>query len=127
VVFQLQALVHHIEALPSLPGAGVRSPQHRLALGTLSELQLADVAALTRVDETGHRSDFDARLDHLSQQLPALSDSLSLSYLSHATVSRHLHTDSRGERDSPAGVRPASAAGAPATGASDDPLDPGEA
>jgi uncharacterized alpha-E superfamily protein len=97
VVFQLQALLSHIQALPPGEGAGVRSPQQRLALAALSELQLTDVEALVEPGPQGRRAALDATLERLAQQVAALSDSLSSSYLNHAAVSRHLRGGSRGD------------------------------
>lgn len=92
VIFQVRALAEHIGALPPLPGAGVRSPQHRLALAARSELELADVEALCALKD-GARPELDSLSRHLGSLLPALSESLSNSYLNHATVSRHLRQD----------------------------------
>lgn len=90
VIYQLGALCDHLRALPLLPGTGPRSPQLRLALSILNELELTDVEALCVPDEQGVRSTLNVLLDELSRRLPALSDSLSDSYLNHATLSRHL-------------------------------------
>jgi uncharacterized alpha-E superfamily protein len=90
VMYQLAALCEHLRALPLLPGSGPRSPQLRLALTILNELELADVEALCEVAQDGTRPALIALLDRLERELPALSDSLSDSYLNHATLSRHL-------------------------------------
>jgi uncharacterized circularly permuted ATP-grasp superfamily protein/uncharacterized alpha-E superfamily protein len=90
VMYQIGALADHLRALPLLPGTGPRSPQLRLALTILNELELADVESLCAVDQDGTRPALIALLDKLEGQLPALSDSLSDSYLNHATLSRHL-------------------------------------
>jgi uncharacterized circularly permuted ATP-grasp superfamily protein/uncharacterized alpha-E superfamily protein len=90
VVFQLRAMVDHIEALPNPSGAGLRSPQMRIALSILAELQLAQVEVLSLADDTGRRALLDELLGRLAQQIPSLSESLSSGYLSHAVVSRHL-------------------------------------
>jgi uncharacterized circularly permuted ATP-grasp superfamily protein/uncharacterized alpha-E superfamily protein len=95
VIFQLRALVDHLEALPAPAGAGLRSAQARVAIAVLAELQLADALALTEVNAEGTRPALAALLARLAQQLPALSDSLSSSYLNHAVVSRHLGVDGR--------------------------------
>jgi uncharacterized alpha-E superfamily protein len=93
VIYQVRALVDHIRPLPLLPGAGARSPQLRLAVAALNELELAEVERLCLPSESGDRPLLEALLRKLGTQLPALSDSLSDSYLSHATVSRHLLHD----------------------------------
>jgi uncharacterized circularly permuted ATP-grasp superfamily protein/uncharacterized alpha-E superfamily protein len=98
VVYQVRALVEHVRALPALPGAGVKSPQLRLALDAQTQLELAEIEKLCVVDEHGARPALDALLRKLGRVLPALSDSLSDSYLNHATVPRHLRQDEPGPR-----------------------------
>src|SRR6185436_20749281 len=89
VLFQARALVEHLAALPASPSAGPRSPQQRIATAILAELQLADAEALAASAAEGDRPALKALLTRLGEQLPALSDSLSSSYLSHAAVSRN--------------------------------------
>jgi uncharacterized alpha-E superfamily protein len=90
VIYQVRALADHIRALPTLPGSGPRSPQLRLVVAALSELELADVERLCTADASGARPALDLLLRKLGTLLPKLSDSLSDSYLNHATQSRHL-------------------------------------
>jgi uncharacterized alpha-E superfamily protein len=90
VIFQLRALVEHLAALPNPTPSGARTPQQRIAIAALAELQLADADALAVADAAGRRPTLTALLKRLDAQLPALSDSLSSSYLSHAAVSRNL-------------------------------------
>jgi hypothetical protein len=68
----------------------VRSSEHRIALGARSELELCDVEQVCVPDATLRRPKLEALLRKLGTQLPALSDSLSESYLAHARLSRHL-------------------------------------
>ncbi len=89
-IFQLAAMVSHIEALPNPAGPGLRSPQMRIALSILAELQLVEVESLVEADAAGTRTLLRDLLDRLALQVPALSESLSSGYLSHAIVSRHL-------------------------------------
>jgi uncharacterized alpha-E superfamily protein len=98
VVYQVRALVDHVRALPALPGAGVKSPQLRLALEAQTLLELAEIEKLCLVDDKGARPALDLLLRKLGTVLPALSDSLSDSYLNHATVPRHLRQDEAGPR-----------------------------
>jgi hypothetical protein len=51
-----------------------------------------------RPDAKGDRPDLEAMLIDLGTRIPALSDSLSDRYLTHATVSRHLSLDRKGTR-----------------------------
>jgi uncharacterized alpha-E superfamily protein len=92
VIFQLEALNRHIEALPR-PEGGLRTTQERIALGVLTDLKLADIERLCTTDERGARPRLSGLLVDLATRIPALSDSLSDRYLNHATVSRHLRLD----------------------------------
>jgi uncharacterized alpha-E superfamily protein len=93
VLYQARALVDHVRALPPVPGAQVRTPQLRLALAAQQELELAEIEQLCQLEADGARPALDAMLRRLGTVLPALSDSLSDSYLNHATVPRHLQRD----------------------------------
>jgi len=103
VIFQLRALTRHLEALPA-PATGFRSPQQRIAQSALAELDLADVEKLALV-EGGRRAALIELLAKLGRQVPALSDSLSSSFLSHAVVSRNLSGEEAG-RHAPSRPRP---------------------
>jgi uncharacterized circularly permuted ATP-grasp superfamily protein/uncharacterized alpha-E superfamily protein len=98
VLFQVRALVEHVRTLPPLPGAGVHSPQLRLALAVQNELELAEIERLCIAGDDGTRPELEALLRKLGTLLPALSDSLSASYLNHASVSRHLSREESGAR-----------------------------
>jgi uncharacterized alpha-E superfamily protein len=89
VLYQVRALADHVRGLPALSGA-LRSPQLRMVLQAQNELELADLDALCQLDETGARPSLDALLRRLGTVLPELSDSLSNTYLNHATTARHL-------------------------------------
>jgi uncharacterized alpha-E superfamily protein len=90
VIYQLSALIEHLRALPRLPDSPPRSPELRLALLTSHELELCDVHTLCETLEDGSRPGLFNLLTNLGNGLPALSDALSATYLSHATISRHL-------------------------------------
>jgi uncharacterized alpha-E superfamily protein len=89
VIFQINSLVDHIAGLPRDPTVAVRTPEQRVALELRAELQLADIEALAAPVD-GTRPRLGALLERSTEALPALSDSLSASYLSHATLSRQL-------------------------------------
>lgn len=91
VIFQLKTLAEHIAALPPLPTQGVRSSQQRLILSATSQIELSDITELCRISATtACRQDLEDLLQKLSKLLPALSDSLTETYLYHANVARHL-------------------------------------
>jgi uncharacterized alpha-E superfamily protein len=90
VIFQVNTLVEHLAGLPRDANAAVRTNEQRLALELRAELQLADVEALSPANGDGVRADLATRLERWGKALPALSESLAASYLSHATQSRQL-------------------------------------
>jgi uncharacterized alpha-E superfamily protein len=92
IMFQLRALVGHLEALPAAAGSGVQSPQLRVAVGALAELQLAEVERLAAVGPDGKRGALATLLTRMGEHLPRLSDAISSGYLTHAMVSRHLRS-----------------------------------
>jgi uncharacterized circularly permuted ATP-grasp superfamily protein/uncharacterized alpha-E superfamily protein len=90
VIFQIVTMVDHLAGLPRDSQAAARTPEQRLALELRADLQLVDVDQLAVVSASGARPALIARLDRWSKAVPALSDALAASYLSHATQSRHL-------------------------------------
>lgn len=92
VIYQLEAILQHIEALPELPDA-MRSPQELIALSVLTQLKLTDIERTCQLDDRKDRPALDELLLELGQRIPELSESLSARYLSHATVLRQLTID----------------------------------
>jgi uncharacterized circularly permuted ATP-grasp superfamily protein/uncharacterized alpha-E superfamily protein len=92
VIYQMEAILKHIEALPASLD-GMRSPQELTALSVLTQLKLTDVERVCAPDAEGERPELDTLLLDLATRIPALSESLSDRYLSHATVLRHLTLD----------------------------------
>jgi uncharacterized circularly permuted ATP-grasp superfamily protein/uncharacterized alpha-E superfamily protein len=97
ILYQMDEFTRHVEALPGA-GTGLRSHEQRIALSVLTDLKLADIEHVCRPDAKGDRPDLEAMLIDLGTRIPALSDSLSDRYLTHATVSRHLSLDRKGTR-----------------------------
>ena len=93
VAFQLVALGDHLPQLPRESGRAGRSVEDRLVLASLSRLRLADVEAIVVPDSAGRRVGLASLLAELERDLPALSEALSGSYLTHATVSRQFSTN----------------------------------
>jgi uncharacterized alpha-E superfamily protein len=90
VVYKLVELAKHVEHLPydqSLPSL---SPAQCLTLSMLTNLRLAEVEALCQADRHGQRARLQALLSQLLADLPALSDTITQHYLSHAEPTRHL-------------------------------------
>jgi uncharacterized alpha-E superfamily protein len=89
LVFQLSALEQHLGHVRSAGAAGARTLDERLALAALARVRLADVAELCRVD-AGKRLKLAELLARTLGDLPALSDALTRSYLSHAGEARRI-------------------------------------
>lgn len=91
LVFQIAALADDVEFLPRDSTVQPRrTPEQRLMLSSLTELRLAEADQLAEPDESGQRPRLQELLDRLSKNLPALSDALTQTYLSHLQTSRHL-------------------------------------
>jgi len=95
VIYQLRALDENVEELPPLPNTEISSPQRRLLLHASAQIELADLEQLCAVDASGKRPALKELLRQLGTDLPALSESLSNTYLNHAHVSRHLANELR--------------------------------
>jgi uncharacterized alpha-E superfamily protein len=100
VAFQLAALGEHLPQLPREPGRVGRSAEDRLVLASISRLRLADVEAICIPDADGRRPGLDVLLGELEREMPALSEALSGSYLTHATISRQLSASDVSEHGS---------------------------
>jgi uncharacterized circularly permuted ATP-grasp superfamily protein/uncharacterized alpha-E superfamily protein len=90
VVFQLTALAAHVRELPREGEIIGPSPEERIVLEALTAVRLASVAQLARVDAAGRRPELAELLTQLFIALPALSEAISQSYLSHAQMPRQL-------------------------------------
>lgn len=90
LAFQLAALADDVEHLPRDQRRPTRSAEQRLILATLTALRLVDVTELAQADGSGRRRELTELLSRLATDLPALSEAVTLTYLSHLQVSRHL-------------------------------------
>ena len=90
ILYQLQALAEHVENLPRDETQPELSPAQRLAITMLTQVRLAEMDLLAQMGRNGQRSRLDAFLTQLSQDLPALSNTITHHYLSHAESTRHL-------------------------------------
>ncbi len=91
LVFQFAGLADDVEDLPRETAARPRrTPEQRLMLSSLTELRLAEADQLAQPNESGSRPRLKELIDRLADNLPALSDALTQTYLSHSQTSRHL-------------------------------------
>jgi uncharacterized alpha-E superfamily protein len=88
--YQLKALADHVENLPRDQTRPELSPAQRLAIAMLTHARLAQMDHLAQIARNGRRTQLDAFLAQLNQDLPALSDTITHHYLSHAESTRHL-------------------------------------
>lgn len=92
VGFQLALIADHIEHLPGERHMPARSPEQRIIMGLTAAVRLCDIERLCKADSKGHRAELDELLDRLALHLPALSETISKTFLSHTQVSRQLST-----------------------------------
>jgi uncharacterized circularly permuted ATP-grasp superfamily protein/uncharacterized alpha-E superfamily protein len=85
---QLTALEDDVGHLPHPARAG-RGLEQRLALAVLGSVRLAEAEKLAAVSDHA-RPGLRALLDEIGTTLPALSDAITLQYLTHLQASRHL-------------------------------------
>jgi uncharacterized alpha-E superfamily protein len=90
VIYQLVELAEHVEHLPRSRSMPSLSPAQRLMLSMLTTLRLAEVETLCQAGRQGRRTRLEAVLSQLLAELPALSDTITQHYLSHAEPTRHL-------------------------------------
>jgi uncharacterized alpha-E superfamily protein len=84
VAFQVAALSEHLERLSRAAPQAVRSSEQRIVIGTLSDLQLADLSTLCRRSRAGDRPGLKTLLDRIATDLPQLSVGITRTYFSHA-------------------------------------------
>lgn len=90
ILYQLQALADHVENLPRDHEKSELSPAQRLAIAMLTHVRLAEMHHLAQIARNGKRVQLNTFLAQLSQDLPALSNTITHHYLSHAESTRHL-------------------------------------
>ncbi len=90
ILYQLQALADHVENLPRDQTQPELSPAQRLAIAMLTHVRLAEMHHLAQIARNGKRVQLDRFLAQLGQDLPALSNTITHHYLSHAESTQHL-------------------------------------
>jgi uncharacterized circularly permuted ATP-grasp superfamily protein/uncharacterized alpha-E superfamily protein len=90
LAFQLAAVAGHVADLPRDTANPRRPPEERIMLAALTDLRLADIEALAKATDRGVRVSLDGLLARLGDQLPALSDKITQSYLTHVQATRQL-------------------------------------
>jgi uncharacterized alpha-E superfamily protein len=90
VIYQLVKLANHVERLPRDRTMPSLTTAERLTLRMLTTIRLAQVDLLCQVDRCGRRDQLDSLLQELRTDLPALSETITHHYLSHAEPTQHL-------------------------------------
>ncbi|HLJ09534.1 MAG TPA: circularly permuted type 2 ATP-grasp protein [Planctomycetaceae bacterium] len=90
LAFQMAAVTEHLERLPRDADGAARRPEQRLMLAALTAVRLGDADRLAAVDPSGRRADLEQLLNEAAQSLPAVSDAITQTYLSHLQASRQL-------------------------------------
>jgi hypothetical protein len=79
-----------VEHLPREGNGTSRSPEQRLMLAALTAVRLADADRLAVTDMYNRRTGLEDLLNEVARALPAVSDAITHTYLSHLQASRHL-------------------------------------
>jgi uncharacterized alpha-E superfamily protein len=82
IVFQLEAISQHFDALPQTPDAPPQSEKRKLVLDLLMRVKLADVYELSHVETDQPRVAFKALFTQLVTALPKLSEAITRRYFS---------------------------------------------
>lgn len=89
ILYQLQRIHVHLNAMPGNSERAMLNRELHCVVSMRSQVQLASLYALNRVDVNGHRPELAKLLTTLEEQLPKLSDAISGRYLIHAGLPRH--------------------------------------
>ena len=90
ILYQLNALADHVKNLPRDNTRPDLSPAQRLTIAMSTHVRLAELDPLAQIARNGKRMHLDRFLARLSEDLPALSNTITHHYLSHAETTRHL-------------------------------------
>ncbi|MGQ0635318.1 MAG: circularly permuted type 2 ATP-grasp protein [Planctomycetaceae bacterium] len=90
LAFQLAALSEDVDHLPRDVVISGRSPEQRLVLSALTAVRLADADVLVEPDHAGRRAPLERLLEELAATLPALSEAITQTHLSHLQAARQL-------------------------------------
>lgn len=80
IAFQLAELSRHIDSLPQSGEGGARIEEQRMALSLLTNVRLADVESLAKVESDGARTNLQKLLGEQVSALPVLSDVIGRRY-----------------------------------------------
>ena len=88
IAFQLAAIQQNLQELPRSIENPLRTLEERIALAVLTHVRLADVEAMAIPTGDRSRPSLVTHLARVCQELPALSNAVTQSYLAHAVVQR---------------------------------------
>lgn len=90
LLFQLQAVSRHLDALPRLQDGPFLRREQSVVLRATTDLKLLDFPAIAREPSGSERERLGQYLARLREDLPQVSDALTRSWLSHAETTRQL-------------------------------------
>jgi uncharacterized alpha-E superfamily protein len=90
VLFQVEAVSAHLEALPQQTTYPFVSPEQRNVAKALMELRMVDVVTACEPDSNGFRARLDAVLARIAQLMPEISDALARRYFTHTERSKQV-------------------------------------
>lgn len=89
VIYQLQQVSEHLEAMPAEATRATLSPERRLAMSMANSVRLTDIFEVCELDSDNGRPQLRRLLARLDERLPKLSDTISSRFLIHAGLPRH--------------------------------------
>jgi len=90
LAYQLNALQDHVAGLPRLSNTPGFSHEQRLAMSMLHRIRMADIEGISEAYALKDQRPLQELIDEIGQQLPQLSNTVSLRYLVHAGPSQQL-------------------------------------
>ena len=88
ILFQLNQLLKHFERLPRERDSALPSAAQRILIQCLTDLRLTDPHTLARVDTNWHETAAAKVVQFIAQEMPRLSDAISVSYFAHSAIAR---------------------------------------
>ena len=89
LIFQLQQITSHVNAMPGNENQALLSPEQKVALSLEKMIRLVDIYEVSEIDPQGVRQNLRRILAQLEKELPKISDALTSRFLIHAGLPRH--------------------------------------
>lgn len=89
ILFQLNCINEHLNAMPGNIDRALLSPEQYLARQLQSEVQLVNLLEISKGDTNSERKSLATLLNSLNEKLPELSNTIAAGFLIHAGLPRH--------------------------------------